>query len=165
MRRSSAATVGWVLTYRRWSRSDASCDQLMSQIKVCYVIYCGPIQTKIPWDGERMTVASVLHLDLKWVGFFFYFLSKTLFWNFSLFQIVAKFLEKQEFDLICRAHQVVEDGYEFFARRQLVTLFSAPNYCGEFDNAGEFFCSVACFVFVLLFFSEVHTIRRTWTTY
>ena len=32
--------------------------------------------------------------------------------------------------------QVVEDGYEFFARRQLVTLFSAPNYCGEFDNAG-----------------------------
>ncbi|RNA10490.1 Serine threonine- phosphatase PP1-gamma catalytic subunit, partial [Brachionus plicatilis] len=33
-------------------------------------------------------------------------------------------------------HQVVEDGYEFFAKRQLVTLFSAPNYCGEFDNAG-----------------------------
>lgn len=32
--------------------------------------------------------------------------------------------------------QVVEDGYEFFARRQLVTLFSAPNYCGDYDNAG-----------------------------
>eukprot|EP00979_Chaetoceros_neogracilis_P013392 scaffold3813_cov146-Chaetoceros_neogracile.AAC.1 len=31
---------------------------------------------------------------------------------------------------------VVEDGYEFFARRRLVTLFSTPNYCGEFDNAG-----------------------------
>ena len=30
----------------------------------------------------------------------------------------------------------MEDGYEFFANRQLVTLFSAPNYCGEFDNAG-----------------------------
>jgi len=24
----------------------------------------------------------------------------------------------------------------FFADRQLVTIFSAPNYCGEFDNAG-----------------------------
>jgi hypothetical protein len=32
--------------------------------------------------------------------------------------------------------KVVEDGYEFFAKRHLVTLFSAPNYCGEFDNAG-----------------------------
>lgn len=30
----------------------------------------------------------------------------------------------------------MEDGYEFFAQRQLLTIFSAPNYCGEFDNAG-----------------------------
>jgi len=51
-------------------------------------------------------------------------------------EVVAKFLYKHDLDLICRAHQVVEDGYEFFAKRQLVTLFSAPNYCGEFDNAG-----------------------------
>lgn len=50
--------------------------------------------------------------------------------------VVSKFLQKNNMDLICRAHQVVEDGYEFFAKRQLVTLFSAPNYCGEFDNAG-----------------------------
>ena len=50
--------------------------------------------------------------------------------------VVTRFLQKHDMDLICRAHQVVEDGYEFFAKRQLVTLFSAPNYCGEFDNAG-----------------------------
>jgi len=50
--------------------------------------------------------------------------------------VVHSFLRKQDMDLICRAHQVVEDGYEFFAKRQLITLFSAPNYCGEFDNAG-----------------------------
>ena len=50
--------------------------------------------------------------------------------------IVSTFLKKHDLDLICRAHQVVEDGYEFFAKRQLVTLFSAPNYCGEFDNSG-----------------------------
>ena len=30
----------------------------------------------------------------------------------------------------------MEDGYEFFADRGLVTVFSAPNYCGEFDNCG-----------------------------
>ena len=39
-------------------------------------------------------------------------------------------------NIYCFYLQVVEDGYEFFAKRQLVTLFSAPNYCGEFDNAG-----------------------------
>jgi len=50
--------------------------------------------------------------------------------------IVRKFLQRHDLDLVCRAHQVVEDGYEFFAKRQLVTVFSAPNYCGEFDNAG-----------------------------
>ena len=50
--------------------------------------------------------------------------------------IVGQFLRKHDMDLICRAHQVVEDGYEFFASRRLVTIFSAPNYCGEFDNAG-----------------------------
>jgi len=50
--------------------------------------------------------------------------------------VVTSFLQKQDMDLVCRAHQVVEDGYEFFAKRQLITIFSAPNYCGEFDNAG-----------------------------
>ena len=50
--------------------------------------------------------------------------------------VVSKFLQKHDYDLIVRAHQVVEDGYEFFADRQLVTIFTAPNYCGEFDNAG-----------------------------
>ncbi|KAJ3129792.1 GTP-binding nuclear protein gsp1/Ran [Physocladia obscura] len=49
--------------------------------------------------------------------------------------IVEKFVERHNFDLICRAHQVVQDGYEFFADMKLVTVFSAPNYCGQFDNA------------------------------
>ncbi|CAK7904821.1 serine/threonine-protein phosphatase PP-Z1 [[Candida] anglica] len=49
---------------------------------------------------------------------------------------INKFLSKFEFDLVCRAHMVVEDGYEFFNDRTLVTVFSAPNYCGEFDNWG-----------------------------
>ena len=50
--------------------------------------------------------------------------------------IVAQFLRKMDLDLVCRAHQVVEDGYEFFARRQLVTIFSAPNYCDVYNNKG-----------------------------
>lgn len=50
--------------------------------------------------------------------------------------VIDNFLKANDLDLICRAHQVVEDGYEFFGNRQLVTVFSAPNYCGEFDNSG-----------------------------
>ncbi|KAJ3113130.1 hypothetical protein HK100_002087 [Physocladia obscura] len=49
--------------------------------------------------------------------------------------VVDKFMEKHDLDLICRAHQVVQDGYEFFANQKVVTVFSAPNYVGEFDNA------------------------------
>jgi len=50
--------------------------------------------------------------------------------------MVTEFLKKHDLDLICRAHEVVNDGYEFFAGRTLVTLFSAPNYASSFDNAG-----------------------------
>ncbi|KAF7703763.1 Serine/threonine-protein phosphatase PP1 [Cucumispora dikerogammari] len=50
--------------------------------------------------------------------------------------IVDDFLEKYDLDLICRAHQVVENGYDFFADQRLVTIFSAPNYCGEYNNEG-----------------------------
>ncbi|CAF3171004.1 unnamed protein product [Rotaria socialis] len=50
--------------------------------------------------------------------------------------IVNEFLNRHKMDLICRAHQVVKDGYEFFADRRLVTVFSAPDYLGSFENAG-----------------------------
>ncbi|CAL9736900.1 serine/threonine-protein phosphatase PPQ [Monosporozyma servazzii] len=49
---------------------------------------------------------------------------------------VLDFCSKFNFDLIIRGHMVVEDGYEFFAKKKLVTVFSAPNYCGQFGNWG-----------------------------
>jgi serine/threonine-protein phosphatase PP1 catalytic subunit len=56
--------------------------------------------------------------------------------------IIKKFVDKNNIDLICRAHQVtifnsqgVEEGYEFFADKQLITLFSAPDYCAEYTNS------------------------------
>lgn len=50
--------------------------------------------------------------------------------------VVENFLRDHDFDLVCRAHQVVDDGYQFFFRRSLVTVFSAPRYCGDMHNAG-----------------------------
>ena len=42
-------------------------------------------------------------------------------------KVITEFLQRNDFDLVCRAHMVVEDGYEFFQDRILVTVFSAPN--------------------------------------
>lgn len=61
--------------------------------------------------------------------------------------IVNEFMNRFDFDLICRAHECV-DGYLFQFDRRLVTIFSAPNYCGCERNAGaimmvdeDFMCS------------------------
>ena len=77
-------------------------------------------------------------------------------------EIVFKFLAKHDMDLICRAHQVVEDGYEFFAKRQLVTLFSAPNYCGEFDNAGAM---MSVDETLMCSFQVCVAVSKVWCTY
>ncbi|CAG0882444.1 unnamed protein product [Darwinula stevensoni] len=81
--------------------------------------------------------------------------------------IVKKFLDEQGLSLIVRGHQVVEDGYEFFANRALVTVFSAPNYCGEFDNAGatmsiseNLICSFSILKVSVLRTRCVHQMRR-----
>jgi len=52
-------------------------------------------------------------------------------------QVVDAFCEKYNFDFICRAHQVVDYGYEFFCKRKLVTVFTASNYCGDYGNRGS----------------------------
>ena len=50
---------------------------------------------------------------------------------------VEKFLKRNKLQLICRAHQLVSEGYKFFANNKLVTVFSAPNYCGNCGNDGS----------------------------
>ena len=75
---------------------------------------------------------------------------------------VTEFLHKHDLDLVCRAHQVVEDGYAFFARRQLVTIFSAPNYCGEFDNAGAMMRYATHAPYKQAWLSEECTLVTSW---
>ncbi|KAH0792071.1 Serine/threonine-protein phosphatase PP1-beta [Histomonas meleagridis] len=51
---------------------------------------------------------------------------------------VEKFLKKNGFDLICRAHEAILDGYNFPFKNNtgIVTIFSAPHCCPEFYNRG-----------------------------
>ncbi|KAK0406915.1 hypothetical protein QR680_018887 [Steinernema hermaphroditum] len=67
-------------------------------------------------------------------------------------EVVQEYVTKLNIDLIARAHQVVQDGYEFFAGRKLITIFSAPHYCGQFDNAAAVMSvdeNLACSIHVL----------------
>ena len=49
---------------------------------------------------------------------------------------LKEFKERLNLDLVIRAHQVVDKGYQFFDEQNLVTVFSAPNYCGYNGNNG-----------------------------
>lgn len=56
---------------------------------------------------------------------------------------LEKFITDNDLDLVCRAHQVVEEGFQFFPnnqKRHLLTIFSATNYCNEFGNRGGVLC-------------------------
>ena len=50
--------------------------------------------------------------------------------------VVEEFLKANNLVKIVRAHECVMDGMERFANGQLITVFSATDYCGKHKNAG-----------------------------
>ncbi|MFH4982065.1 hypothetical protein AB6A40_008774 [Gnathostoma spinigerum] len=54
--------------------------------------------------------------------------------------VLAAACKMLKIDLVIRAHEVVQDGYEIMVGRMLITVFSAPNYAGQFNNAGAVVC-------------------------
>lgn len=49
---------------------------------------------------------------------------------------VQDFNRRNGLKLIIRGHECVQHGYEYFAQGQLLTVFSATNYCNQYNNDG-----------------------------
>ena len=58
-------------------------------------------------------------------------------------KVVNKFNHINNIELIARAHQLIQEGYQFLFHNQLVTVWSVPNYCYRVEMSHQLWNSMS----------------------
>jgi serine/threonine-protein phosphatase 6 catalytic subunit len=100
-----------------------SLDQIRTIDRLCEIPHEGPFCDMMWSDPEDIETWAVSPRGAGW-----------LFGR----RVTSEFNEINGLELICRAHQLVQEGLKYmFPEKSLVTVWSAPNYCYRCGNVAS----------------------------
>ncbi|KAJ9508911.1 hypothetical protein QJQ45_028233, partial [Haematococcus lacustris] len=111
------------LTLSQYSGPLGVSSQIRTIDRVCEIPHEGPFCDLMWSDPEDIDTWAISPRGAGWL-----FGAK----------VTAEFNSINGLDLICRAHQLVQEGLKYmFAEKSLVTVWSAPNYCYRCGNVAS----------------------------